>query len=68
MRVLACGVCGTDLLLSSGALEGLVLVPSFPWTLGHEVGGFVEELGDRARPSEGFEEGPGFLSLAHGAK
>ncbi len=42
VRVGACGVCGTDLKVSSGALQGIDL----PRIMGHEVAGTVERVGD----------------------
>jgi 2-desacetyl-2-hydroxyethyl bacteriochlorophyllide A dehydrogenase len=46
VRVLACGICGTDL----HALRGMVLPKgaSYPIRPGHEVAGIVEELDDDA--------------------
>lgn len=46
VRVLACGVCGTDV----HALRGMVLPrgATYPVRPGHEVAGIVEELGARA--------------------
>jgi 2-desacetyl-2-hydroxyethyl bacteriochlorophyllide A dehydrogenase len=46
VRVLACGICGTDL----HALRGMVLPKgaSYPIRPGHEVAGIVEELHDGA--------------------
>src|ERR1700755_1418730 len=52
VRVLACGVCATDLHL----LHGMVLPPgaSYPVRPGHEIAGIVEQVnGDGARVSEG---------------
>jgi 2-desacetyl-2-hydroxyethyl bacteriochlorophyllide A dehydrogenase len=52
VRVLACGVCGTDLHL----LRGMVLPrgASYPVRPGHEVAGIVEQVnGDTARVAEG---------------
>jgi propanol-preferring alcohol dehydrogenase len=52
VRVLACGVCGTDLHL----LRGMVLPrgASYPVRPGHEVAGIVEHVnGDGARVAEG---------------
>jgi len=51
VRVEACGICGTDLRIASGAHraypDGTVRVP------GHEIAGVVEAAGARARVSEG---------------
>lgn len=41
VRVRACGVCHTDLLYREGVMFG-----EFPFLLGHEVAGTVEEVGD----------------------
>ncbi len=41
VRVGACGVCGTDLKVSSGALQGIGL----PRIMGHEIAGTVERVG-----------------------
>jgi 2-desacetyl-2-hydroxyethyl bacteriochlorophyllide A dehydrogenase len=52
VRVLACGVCATDLHL----LHGMVLPPgaSYPVRPGHEIAGIVEEInGDGARVAKG---------------
>ncbi len=52
VRVIACGVCGTDLHL----LHGMVLPrgASYPVRPGHEVAGIVEHVnGDTARVAEG---------------
>lgn len=52
VRVLACGVCATDLHL----LHGMVLPPgaTYPVRPGHEIAGIVEHInGDGARVSEG---------------
>jgi len=52
VRVLACGVCGTD----RDLLHGIVLPPgaSYPVRPGHEVAGIVEQVdGDHGRVSEG---------------
>ena len=52
VRVLACGVCATDLHL----LHGMVLPPgaSYPVRPGHEIAGIVEQVnGDGARVTQG---------------
>lgn len=49
LRVLACGVCRTDLHIQQGDLS-----PKFPMILGHEVVGSVEEVGKKVR---GFQVG-----------
>jgi propanol-preferring alcohol dehydrogenase len=50
VRVLACGICGTDLHL----LRGMVLPPGveYPIRPGHEVAGVVEEVNAPREPSE----------------
>jgi len=45
VRVGACGICGTDLKILSGAYEG-VWPPSLPFIQGHEWGGTVAALGE----------------------
>jgi L-iditol 2-dehydrogenase len=45
VRVGACGICGTDLKILSGAYEG-VWPPSLPFIQGHEWGGTVVALGE----------------------
>jgi D-arabinose 1-dehydrogenase-like Zn-dependent alcohol dehydrogenase len=42
VRVGACGVCGTDLKISSGVLPGIEL----PRIMGHEISGTVAQVGD----------------------
>ena len=44
IRITVCGVCHTEL----DEIEGRAPPPSFPAILGHQVVGFVEELGDKA--------------------
>ena len=44
IRISVCGVCHTEL----DEIEGRAPPPSFPAILGHQVVGFVEELGDKA--------------------
>jgi S-(hydroxymethyl)mycothiol dehydrogenase len=41
VRIAACGVCHTDLHYREGAIND-----NFPFLLGHEAAGFVEEVGD----------------------
>ncbi len=49
VRVLACGVCRTDLHLAEGDLQ-----PKRPLTVpGHEVVGIVDQSGRRRRPVRG---------------
>lgn len=51
VRVGACGVCGTDLKVSSGALQGIAL----PRIMGHEIAGTVERVGaevENVRPGQ----------------
>lgn len=45
VRVGACGVCGTDLKISSGALPGI----DPPRIMGHEIAGTVERVGSEVR-------------------
>jgi L-iditol 2-dehydrogenase len=45
VRVGACGICGTDLKILSGAYEG-IWPPSLPFIQGHEWGGTVVALGE----------------------
>jgi propanol-preferring alcohol dehydrogenase len=49
VRVAAAGVCHSDLHTVEGSLP---LVPEFPWILGHENAGYVEELGPGASGME----------------
>ena len=44
VRVIACGVCGTDVHI----LEGTSYRPSMPFVLGHEIVGIVVEAGQEA--------------------
>ncbi|HET8606738.1 MAG TPA: zinc-binding dehydrogenase [Gaiellaceae bacterium] len=50
VRVLACGICGTDLKIVSGGFEGR-WPPSLPFVLGHEWCGEIVRLGPGAEPS-----------------
>lgn len=52
LRVEACGLCGTDHELYTGAMA-----PGFPFVPGHEAVGVVEALGDRAAERWGVREG-----------
>jgi alcohol dehydrogenase len=52
LRVEACGLCGTDHELYTGALS-----PGFPFVPGHEVVGVVEAVGDRAAQRWGVAAG-----------
>ena len=49
-RVRACGICGTDLKIVSGAFQG-VWPPSLPFIIGHEWSGTVVALGAGAERS-----------------
>ncbi len=42
VRVAGCGLCHSDLHLSTGELP---MLPSLPWVLGHEITGWVEAYG-----------------------
>lgn len=42
VRVVGCGFCHSDLHLMDGEIR---LIPRFPMTLGHEVGGVIAEIG-----------------------
>ena len=52
LRVEACGLCGTDHELYTGAIS-----PGFPFVPGHEVVGVVEAVGDRAAERWGVTAG-----------
>ena len=52
LRVEACGLCGTDPELYSGAIA-----PGFPFVPGHEAVGVIEAVGDRAAERWGVREG-----------
>jgi alcohol dehydrogenase len=52
LRVEACGLCGTDHELYTGAIA-----PGFPFVPGHEAVGVIEAVGDRA--AERWGVGPG---------
>jgi L-iditol 2-dehydrogenase len=58
LEVKACGLCGTDLKMVSGAFEKRGWPPSLPFVMGHEWSGVVAALG------EGLED----LDLAPGDK
>lgn len=58
LRVRACGLCGTDLKMVSGAFQARGWPPSLPFVMGHEWSGEVAALG------EGLED----LDLAVGDK
>jgi L-iditol 2-dehydrogenase len=45
LRVRACGLCGTDLKMVSGAFEARGWPPSLPFVMGHEWSGEVAALG-----------------------
>jgi L-iditol 2-dehydrogenase len=42
VKVLACGLCGSDLRTLRSGHKNI----TFPWTLGHEICGTIEEIGD----------------------
>jgi len=44
VRIAGAGVCRTDLHLVEGVFQQVI--PSFPFTLGHENAGFIEEVGE----------------------
>jgi D-arabinose 1-dehydrogenase-like Zn-dependent alcohol dehydrogenase len=44
LKVKACGLCGSDLTIIKGGLQGVL-----PCTLGHEIAGIVSDLGDGCR-------------------
>lgn len=52
LRVEACGLCGTDHELYTGALA-----PGFPFVPGHEAVGVIEAVGDRAAERWGVASG-----------
>jgi alcohol dehydrogenase len=52
LRVEACGLCGTDHELYTGAIA-----PGFPFVPGHEAVGVIEEVGDRAAELWGVRPG-----------
>jgi alcohol dehydrogenase len=52
LRVEACGLCGTDHELYTGALA-----PGFPFVPGHETVGMIEAIGDRAAQRWGVTAG-----------
>jgi 2-desacetyl-2-hydroxyethyl bacteriochlorophyllide A dehydrogenase len=45
VQVEASGLCGSDLHIRSGSLEGVLGRPNFPYVLGHETVGTVVEIG-----------------------
>ncbi len=53
LKVRACGICGTDARTFFHGDERA----RPPWILGHEVGGVVEEIGERAREEIEVQEG-----------
>jgi threonine dehydrogenase-like Zn-dependent dehydrogenase len=53
LRVEACGICGTDTELYSGKIK----VAEFPFILGHEPLGVIDEIGDRAAARWGVQVG-----------
>jgi alcohol dehydrogenase len=52
LRVEACGLCGTDHELYTGAIT-----PGFPFVPGHEAVGVIEAVGDRAAQRWGVAQG-----------
>lgn len=44
IRVAAAGVCHSDLTFQQAG-PGMPTPPSYPWTMGHEIAGYVEALG-----------------------
>lgn len=62
-RVLACGICGTDLKIVRGDFEG-VWPPALPFVIGHEWSGEVVELGPGTDRS-GLEVGDRVVSENH---
>jgi len=51
VKIAGSGLCHSDLHLMDGAIP---IVPSFPWTLGHENAGWVQSIGEGVR---GFSPG-----------
>ena len=47
LKVDGCGICHSDIHLADGEQPGLP--PSLPHIMGHEVGGYVYELGDQVK-------------------
>src|SRR5207244_12152380 len=63
IRVLACGVCRTDLHIVDGELTG----PKLPLVPGHEIIGAVERFGEAAdRFKTGERSGGGWAACARG--
>lgn len=57
VRVIACGICGSDVHFMETDADGYMVYPgfsSFPCVIGHEFAGVVEEVGPGAA---GFEKG-----------
>ena len=55
LRVESCGVCGLD---SEGYLHGGNAVFKLPCIIGHEIVGYIDEIGPRSRKAlEGKERG-----------
>lgn len=54
IRVKAASVCGTDVHFFTGEIAG-----SYPWVLGHDLSGVIEEVG---RDASGFEVGDRVIS------
>jgi threonine dehydrogenase-like Zn-dependent dehydrogenase len=63
MKVMACGICGSDVHMAQTDEEGYILYPgltAFPCVLGHEISGIVEKAGPQAinrRTNKPFEPG-----------
>jgi D-arabinose 1-dehydrogenase-like Zn-dependent alcohol dehydrogenase len=47
LRVDGCGICGSDVHLARGNFP--YFPPSFPHIMGHEIGGYVYEVGDQVK-------------------
>lgn len=47
LKVDGCGICGSDLHVASGVIP--YFPPSFPHIMGHEIGGYVYEVGDQVK-------------------
>ena len=62
-RVLACGLCGTDLKIVSGAYRG-TWPPSLPFIIGHEWSGVIVAMGPGTERS-GLEVGDRVVAENH---
>jgi len=60
LKVEACGMCGTDLKITSGQLPSIIKLPHVP---GHELGGVVVEVGDDVKNIEVGQRGIGYTYL-----